>query len=171
MNTDNSEAMRLVEACKHGWLENVDPDKCSLEDLLTLLRQQAERIAELELQPAFAQLASDLAVKLAATEAERDQLRAEVERASNNRDMWKGQCERQAEQLEQLRAEVERLRVDAERLDWIEHQWLEDLVMGLAVDCEHDGQYYVCGDDNKTGYGDSLRAAIDHARTTHKDEG
>ena len=42
--------------------------------------KQSERIAELELQPAFAQLASDLAVKLAATEAERDQLRAEVER-------------------------------------------------------------------------------------------
>ena len=41
--------------------------------------------------------------------------------------------------------------------------------MGLAVDCEHDGQYYVCGDDNKTGYGDSLRDAIDAARTTHKE--
>lgn len=70
---------------------------------------------------------------------------------------------------DQLRAEVERLRADAERLDWIEHQYLEDLVMGLAVDCEHDGQYYVSGDDNKTGYGDSLRDAIDSARTTHKD--
>lgn len=70
---------------------------------------------------------------------------------------------------DQLRAEVERLRADGERLDWIEHQYLEDLVMGLAVDCEHDGQYYVSGDDNKTGYGDSLRDAIDAARTTHKE--
>lgn len=79
MNTDNSEAMRLVEACKHGWLENVDPDKCSLEDLLTLLRQQAERIAELEDErdrllravAADTKMVFDLC-------AERDRLRAEL---------------------------------------------------------------------------------------------
>ena len=43
------------------------------------------------------------AATLQRVETERDQLRAEVERTSNNRDMWKGQCERQAEQLAQIR--------------------------------------------------------------------
>lgn len=76
MTTDHNEAMRLTEACKHGWLENVDPDKCSLDDLLSLLRQQAERIAEL-------QSAHAIAVEIAAQyAAERDQLREEVGRLS-----------------------------------------------------------------------------------------
>jgi hypothetical protein len=51
------------------------------------IRTQAARIAELEAErfsrdvdPAFAPLASNLAEKLAQVEAERDQLRAEVER-------------------------------------------------------------------------------------------
>ena len=33
--------------------------------------------------------------------------------------MWKGQCERQAEQLAQMRAEVERLKPNAERYEWL----------------------------------------------------
>ena len=52
---------------------------------------------------------------------------------------------------------------DAERLDWLERQYLEDLSMQLVVDAEHDGQYYVCGDSSKPGYGPNLRAAIDAA--------
>ena len=56
-----------------------------------------------------------------------------------------------------------RLRKDAERLDWIERQYLDELSMRLVVDADHDGQYYVCGDSNKPGYGPTLRAAIDAA--------
>ena len=55
------------------------------------------------------------------------------------------------------------LRKDADRLDWLERQHLEELSMQLVVDAEHDGQYYVCGDSNKLGYGPNLRAAIDAA--------
>jgi len=97
-------------------------------------------------------------------ETERDQLRAEVERTSNNRDMWKGQCERQAEQLAQLRAEVERLRPNAER-----YEWLRD---------NHESDWAICewqDDPDGLGYYRDARAshivdaAIDAARTTHKE--
>lgn len=40
--------------------------------------------------------------------AERDALRADAERTARNRDMWKGQCGRQARQLEALRMTDER---------------------------------------------------------------
>jgi hypothetical protein len=56
-----------------------------------------------------------------------------------------------------------KLRKDAERLDWLERQHLEELSMHLVVDAAHDGEYYVCGDSNKAGYGKTLRAAIDAA--------
>lgn len=74
--TDRNEAMRLAD-------ELVAPigtqtSYQTAHQAAALLRQQAERIAELELQPTFAQLASYLAVKLAAVEAEREQLRAEL---------------------------------------------------------------------------------------------
>ena len=59
--------------------------------------------------------------------------------------------------------EIAVLRKDAERLAWLERQHLEELSMQLVVDAEHDGQYYVCGDSNKPGYGPNLRAAIDAA--------
>jgi hypothetical protein len=52
---------------------------------------------------------------------------------------------------------------DSARLDWIGHQSLEDLAMGLVIDAPHDGEYYVSGDDGRTGYGLTLRAAIDAA--------
>lgn len=55
------------------------------------------------------------------------------------------------------------LRKDAERLNWLERQHLEELSMQLVVDAKHDGQYYVCGDSYKPGYGPTLRAAIDAA--------
>ena len=59
--------------------------------------------------------------------------------------------------------ERDALRKDAERLNWLERQHLEELSMQLVMDAEHDGQYYVCGDSNKPGYGPTLRAAIDAA--------
>ena len=66
--------------------------------------------------------------------------------------------------LEYLRQENERLRKDAERLDWIGRQYLQDFCMMLVVDADHDGEYYVEGDDNQKGYGLTLRDAIDAAR-------
>jgi hypothetical protein len=64
---------------------------------------------------------------------------------------------------DQLAAEVEALRVDAELLDWIACQDLQDLCMGIVIDAPNDGQYYVQS-DYKPGYGPTLRAAIDAAR-------
>jgi hypothetical protein len=49
---------------------------------------------------------------------------------------------------------------DAECLDWIERQHLEELGMGLVIDAPNDGQYYVCGDSGATHYGKTLRDAI-----------
>lgn len=62
--------------------------------------------------------------------------------------------------LEALHAE---LLADARRLNWLGRQHLEELSMHLVMDAEHDGEYYVCGDSNKPGYGLTLRAAIDAA--------
>ena len=67
-------------------------------------------------------------------------------------------------EVSQLREENERLRKDAERLDWIGRQYLQDFCMMLVVDADHDGEYYVEGDDNQKGYGLTLRDAIDAAR-------
>ena len=132
---DNSEAMRLADYARG------DEYQRAAEDAVDLIRQQSERIAELEAErdnlhaTMFAaaveiqahwdahcdaegygpshlmhRLERGIAARygydaktLQLVEAERDQLRAEVERTSNNRDMWKGQCERQAEQLAQIR--------------------------------------------------------------------
>ena len=69
-----------------------------------------------------------------------------------------------AAEVRSLREENERLRKDAERLDWIGRQYLQDFCMMLVVDADHDGEYYVEGDDNQKGYGLTLRDAIDAAR-------
>ena len=67
------------------------------------------------------------------------------------------------EEAQQLADYINALRKDAERLNWLERQHLEEMSMQLVVDAKHDGQYYVCGDSNKPGYGPTLRAAIDAA--------
>lgn len=53
---------------------------------------------------------------------------------------------------------------DAERIDWMERQHLQDLLMMLIQDAPYDGKYYVEGDNGARGYGDTLREAIDAAR-------
>lgn len=68
-----------------------------------------------------------------------------------------------AAEITRLRAALASKRADTERLNWIARQYLPDLTMHLVVDAEYDGQYYVCGDSNKPGYGPTLRAAIDAA--------
>lgn len=87
MTTDHNEAMSQLPH-KLATLIKCLPQAPFRDHLAAECIKQAERIAELELQPAFAQLASDLAVKLADTEAERDTLRAEVERLRVERERW-----------------------------------------------------------------------------------
>ena len=143
MSTDRNEALRLADACKHGWLENVDPDKCGLDDLLALLRQQAERIAELEVARAMdtfghnvmagrAQLQMvRLESRLQSLTAERDQLRAEVERLKPNAERWE-------------------YALDSEEFAVCEWGTVFGELCWVPI---------------------SEESAIDQARTTHKDEG
>lgn len=81
-----------------------------------------------------------------------------------SRDALEGIAKILAAEVRRLREENERLRNDAERLDWIGRQYLQDFCMMLVVDADHDGEYYVEGDDNQKGYGLTLRDAIDAAR-------
>lgn len=52
---------------------------------------------------------------------------------------------------------------DTERLDWFQRQHLEELALGIVIDSDHDGYYYVHGDDPKMAYGQTFREAIDNA--------
>lgn len=51
---------------------------------------------------------SELCTLYGLAQAECKKLRAELERTANNRDMWKSQCERQADELRKLRKDAER---------------------------------------------------------------
>lgn len=48
---------------------------------------------------------------LEALQRDNERLQAELERTERNRDMWKGQVERQAKQIEDFRSETKRLQV------------------------------------------------------------
>lgn len=81
-----------------------------------------------------------------------ESLEAESARTARNRDMWKGQCERQAAELEALRADAERYR---------------------AIRDDKAGEYAICewheGEDGEGFYHDGraahvVDAAIDAAR-------
>lgn len=50
---------------------------------------------------------SELCTLYGLAEVECKRLRAELERTANNRDMWKSQCERQADELRKLRKDAE----------------------------------------------------------------
>ena len=125
--TNRNEALRLADELAGDQLYGLQR-RCR-DEAAALLRQQAERIAELEAErdqhkhtaTSLLSLLADIRMAcgdngnrmqpelvefIGSLTAERDQLRAEVERLKNNRDMWKDQCARQAEQLGQLRAEV-----------------------------------------------------------------
>lgn len=66
-----------------------------------------------------------------------------------------------------LRAKLAAAEARAERcrvaLEWIQHQYLDGLTMRLVVEAEHDGQYFVCGDSGKPGYGPTLLDAVESA--------
>lgn len=87
----------------------------------------------------------------------------EIEHLAAARDSHFAQAMENGAKANEYRDEADALRKDAERLSWLERQHLEELSMQLVVDAAHDGEYYVCGDSNKPGYGPNLRAAIDAA--------
>lgn len=66
---------------------------------------------------------------------------------------------------DQLRAEVERLRADAERYQWLRDCHPADGTLWVAMGLPHAPGGVSCWRDSE------LDAAIDQARTTHKDEG
>ena len=73
-------------------------DRVTCNEAANALEAQAREIAELKAQEA------ELCTLHGLAEAECKRLRAELERTANNRDMWKSQCERQADELRKLRS-------------------------------------------------------------------
>ena len=69
-----------------------------------------------------------------------------------------------ADAIERLTAEVEALRADAELLDWMQRQSLDDFAVGLVVDAQHDGDYWCSPDTGGMYYGKTLREAMKAAR-------
>lgn len=149
--TDRNEALRLADFCDGNVLYRPAAD---------LLRQQAERIAELESAHA---IAIEIGAQYA---AERDTLRAEVETLKVALRMGAEAEVARAHEVVGLREEVERLRADAERYQWLrlEHQ-RHDPICHLS--------WKRNGDRSSSEWVNTadLDTAIDHARTTHKDEG
>lgn len=66
--------------------------------------------------------------------AQVERLEEEAARTARNRDMWKGQCERQAAELEALRADAERYRWLRDDLDsnWAICEWSHDDADGIG---------------------------------------
>lgn len=108
MSDDHNEAMSQLPH-KLATLIKCLPQAPFRDHLAGECIKQADRIAELELQPIFAQLASDLAVKLAAAEAELDTLRAEVERLNLAEEGAAQAFGDVVQQKRDLEAEVKRL--------------------------------------------------------------
>lgn len=78
-----------------------------------------------------------------------ESLTEEAERTARNRDMWKGQCERQA-------AELGALRVDAERYRWLRDS---EMLVWPSVDLAN-----ACHRAAHKGAPELIDAAVDAAR-------
>lgn len=150
MTADRNEALRLAEWLQSavqtypqmsedepgGYCTEVDQ---VMDQAAALLRQQAERIAELESRVhTCGPTCSKAGCINRRLTAERDQ----------------------------LRAEVERLRADAER-----YRWLRDNLESEWAICEWQDDPDGLGYYRDARAPEFVDAAIDHARTTHKDEG
>lgn len=167
-HTDNSEAMRLADYARG------DEYQRAADDAVDLIRQQAERIAELEAER------DNLHTTMFAAaveihehwDAHRDaegygpaNLMHRLERGIASRYSYDAKTLQRVEtERDQLRAEVERLRPNAER-----YEWLRD---------NHESDWAICewqDDPDGLGYYRDARAshivdaAIDAARTTHKE--
>ena len=154
----SNEALRLAEAMEDEGVSMTVLDGLSLQ-AAALLRQQAERIAELEVErdqhkaTATSCLTLLADIRMACGD---NGLRMQPELVEFIGAM---KAER-----DQLRAEVERLRADAERYRWLKayDQNSEDMGICKWVDEGWSGQWVIEHDPD---------TAIDLARTTHKDEG
>lgn len=116
------------------------------------VRQQAERIAELESAHA---IAVEIGAQYAAA---RDQLRAEVEALRDS-------VAAKADRIDRLGEMVEELSADALRFRSIDWHWEPERDMGPG------GRWWASIWVKETPRKNTAVAAIDHARTTHKDEG
>lgn len=145
-------AQNELESAFEKWLS----DECPSGDCESVQRQWDESFVHQE-------LVDELQPVMALTWEVR-RLREENERLRENAKIIYELEQLAARSNNELLVENERLRKDAERLDWISRQSLDDLCMMLVMDADHDGDYYVEGDDNQKGYGLTLRDAIDAAR-------
>lgn len=156
--TDRNEALRLADELDAEVVRTVQLDVTHTK-AAALLRQQAERIAELEVTQA--------GIMQAITDPENQPSQygtVTIDYLSDKLKEWERRWAKRDEQADkanaerdQLRAEVERLRVDAER-----YQWLR---VNAYVELK-------CDSPKEKGWApETLDAALDHARTTHKDEG
>ena len=165
-HTDNSEAMRLADYARG------DEYQRAAEDAVDLIRQQSERIAELEAERDnlhTTMLAAAVEIQAhwdAHCDAEGygpSHLMHRLERGIASRYDYDAETLQRVEtERDQLRAEVDRLRADGERLDHIEKR--------ARCDPKMDGQHVWWPTSfNQALKGPTLRAAIDAARTTHKE--
>lgn len=158
-HTDNSEAMRLADYARG------DEYQRAAEDAVDLIRQQAERIAELEAERDnlhTTMLAAAVAIQAhwdAHCDAEGygpSHLMHRLERGIASRyDYDAATLQRVETERDQLRAEVERLNPNAERWEW------------TADGNNFDEVFALLTDPKLTTY--ELTRAVDAARTTHKE--
>jgi len=169
------------------------PDSTTPESLaVELVRIWGQLDPVDEWRPVLDQAAAGLR-RLAAVEAERDQLRQRVEALTDDalaRVMVASEDELNAalklegkdpedtarlsgqaiqiatltHERDQLRAEVEALRADSALLDWMQRQSLDDFAVGLVVDAPHDGDFWCSPDTGGMYYGKTLREAMLAAR-------
>lgn len=106
-HTDLIERLIGLAETAHSYYEGSSFDavaKAAFKDALSAaLEAQAREIAELKAQEA------ELCTLYGLAQAECKKMREELERTANNRDMWKSQCERQADELRKLRKDAERV--------------------------------------------------------------
>ena len=142
--TDRNEALRLADAARIAELEQA-LDRLQGNYLIAFERGRIAGIAELEKEALAKPFAPDS--------------------AGYRQGLEDGKREGQAER-DQLRAEVERLRADAER-----YRWLRDNLESEWAICEWQDDPDGLGYYRDARAPEFVDAAIDRARTTHKDEG
>lgn len=165
--TDRNEALRLADAARIAELEQA-LDRLQGDYLIAFERGRIAGIAELEKEALAKPFAPDWAGYRQGLEdgkregqAERDQLRIDLDDELCNREVLDTMLTQCIAERDQLRAEVERLRADGERLDHIEKR--------ARCDPKMDGQHVWWPTSfNQALKGPTLRAAID-AALTHKE--
>ena len=165
---DNSEAMRLADYARG------DEYQRAAEDAVDLIRQQAERIAELEAErdnlhttmlAAAVEIQAHWGAHCDAEGYGPANLMHRLERGIASLYGYDAKTLQRVEtERDQLRAEVERLRPNAERYEWLRDNHESDWAICEWQD-EPDGLGYYR--DARASH--IVDAAIDAARTTHKE--